>query len=95
MAMMAQQRFEASLNGIAKLKIEWKGLTPRHRVFASVTEVGPQDRPFIGDARMTVHNVAPQKDHALVWVEVERDSPWRVFIDLMTVDPGALKPPVF
>ena len=94
-AMMAQQRYEASINHNNKLKISWPGLTPRHRVFASITEVGAQDVPWLGDARMSVYNVVPQHDYVVVWVDVAWDNPLRVFIDLLTVDPVAIKPPVF
>jgi hypothetical protein len=95
MAMMAQQRFEASFNRNQKLTISWPGLTPRHRVFASVTEVGASDRPHVGDARMSVYNVAPAEDYVVVWVDVDWDTPLRVFVDLLTVDPAAIAPPVF
>ncbi|WP_149264576.1 hypothetical protein [Actinomadura sp. K4S16] len=52
--------------------------TPDTRVTASIVEVDNADAPFIGAARMTVHNVRPYQGGVQVWANIEWSADLRV-----------------
>ncbi|QXJ24705.1 hypothetical protein AGRA3207_006082 [Actinomadura graeca] len=52
--------------------------TPSTRVVVSIVEVDANNVPFIGSARMTIHNVRPYQGGVHVWANIEWDSNLRV-----------------
>ncbi|HEX2317292.1 MAG TPA: hypothetical protein VHJ17_26325 [Thermomonospora sp.] len=52
--------------------------TPSTRVTASIVEVDGGNVPFIGSARLTIHNVQPYQGGVRVWVNIEWSSNLRV-----------------
>ncbi|WP_141585752.1 hypothetical protein [Actinomadura sp. WMMA1423] len=53
---------------------------PSTRVTASIVEVDNADAPFIGAARMTIHNVRPYQGGVQVWANIEWNTDLRVRI---------------
>ncbi|MEV3926896.1 hypothetical protein [Actinomadura coerulea] len=52
--------------------------TPATRVTASIVEIDNAGVPFIGSARMTIHNVRPYQGGAQVWANIEWNANLRV-----------------
>ncbi|WP_242903321.1 hypothetical protein [Actinomadura terrae] len=52
--------------------------TPNSRVTASITELDANGVPFIGAARLTIHNVSPFQGGVRVWANIEWGSNLRV-----------------
>lgn len=63
-------------------------ITAGSRVFASVSEyfTAPGVDPFLGAARMSIHNVIPHAGGVTVWMDVEWGSPLNVQLSIF-VDP--------
>ncbi|MFJ4909018.1 hypothetical protein ACIQCR_19590 [Streptomyces sp. NPDC093249] len=67
--------YDLGINGVFTLSFSVPGVTPNSVVMVSMCELGGQSRtPFIGDATMTVHNVAPDNGQVHVRGEVDWDS---------------------
>lgn len=62
-------------NGQWILDLNWCAVSPSSKVFVSISEADSSGTPFIGAARFTVHNVAPQSCHVKAWVNIEWGSP--------------------
>jgi len=64
------------------------GINENSRVFAQLSEYAgdPQKSRFVGDARLTVHNVVPFNGGVEVWTDVEWPRPLNVRLDIL-VDP--------
>lgn len=59
------------------------------KVFVSIAEGatgGPPAGKFIGSARYTVHNVAPQNGRVSIWINIEWSSNIRIYADYLVVD---------
>lgn len=59
------------------------------KVFVSISEGaagGPAAGKFVGAARFTVHNVAPQNGRISIWINIEWSSNIRIYADYLVVD---------
>jgi hypothetical protein len=59
------------------------------KVFVSIAEGaagGPGAGMFVGAARYTVHNVAPQNGRVTIWINIEWSSNLRIYADYLVVD---------
>jgi hypothetical protein len=74
-------------NGQWILNLNWGAVTKDSRVFVAIGEGAPGGGKFIGAARYTVHNIAPQDGRVSVWVEIEWSSPIRLYVDYLVVNP--------
>jgi hypothetical protein len=75
-------------HGHWNLRLNSSAITKDSRVFCSASEFGGGDQAdFIGAARYTVHNVAPQDGHVDIWLEVEWGADIRVHVDYLVVNP--------
>jgi hypothetical protein len=86
---MTTDAYDAADAGHGKmvLNITRPHIHPLSKVFASVSEWDPSTRqPFVGDARMTIHNVSAQEGSVLVWLEVEWPSDLNFIINLLVVN---------
>jgi hypothetical protein len=75
-----------------KLRLNWGDVGPRSQVFVSVGEgagAGPDEGKFLGDARYTLHNVAPRPGGVDIWVNIEWSSDIRLYVDYLVVNPPA------
>mgnify|MGYP001098971523 CR=1 FL=1 len=52
-------------------------------IVASIHEVDSSGSPFVGSARMTVHNIAPRPTGYDIWVEVSWDQDLNWEIDVL------------
>lgn len=58
-----------------RLTLTWGGFSPTSKVLVSISEADVNGRPFVGNARYTVNNVAPGDGYATIWVTIEWPSP--------------------
>jgi hypothetical protein len=65
-------------NGQWKLTLNWCAISPSSKVYVSISEADSVGNPFVGNARYTVHNVAPASCSVTTWVNVEWGSPIRL-----------------
>ena len=73
-----------------KLRLNWGDVNPRSQVFVSIGEgagPGPDAGKFLGDARYTLHNVAPRAGGVDIWVNIEWSSDIRLYVDYLVVNP--------
>jgi len=74
-----------TINGTYNLFCTWSRINANSHVVAAISEYAngdPADR-FIGDAQMTVHNIAPYNGGVEVQVDVNWGSPLNVRLDLL------------
>jgi hypothetical protein len=74
-----------TINGTYNLFCNWSRINANSHVVAAISEYAngdPADR-FIGDAQMTVHNIAPYNGGVEVQVDVNWGSPLNVRLDLL------------
>ncbi|MEG3849944.1 hypothetical protein QT971_21600 [Microcoleus sp. herbarium19] len=79
-----------NLKGQVILPLNWGLITPNSLVFVAIGEGaagGPAAGKFIGNARYTVHNVAPQNGVVKVWVNIEWANPIRLYVDYFVFNP--------
>ncbi|WP_242889488.1 hypothetical protein [Actinomadura litoris] len=57
--------------------------TPNTRVTASIVELDANGVPFIGAARLTIHNVQPYQGGVRVWANIEWGSNLRVRVSYL------------
>ena len=80
----------SNLKGQQILPLNWGLITPNSLVFVAIGEGavgGPAAGKFIGNARYTVHNVAPQNGLVKVWVNIEWPNPIRLYVDYFVFNP--------
>ncbi|REE98625.1 hypothetical protein [Thermomonospora umbrina] len=65
-------------NGQRVLNLPSNIFSPSTRVTVSIVEVDGNNVPFIGSARMTVHNVRPYQGGVHTWVNIEWSSALRI-----------------
>jgi hypothetical protein len=73
-----------------KLRLNWGAVNPRSRVFVAIGEgagPGPDNGKFLGDARYTLHNVAPRAGGVDIWVNIQWNSNIRIYVDYLVVNP--------
>ena len=78
------------LNGQNILPLNWGLITPNSYVFVAIGEGnpgGPAAGKFIGSARYTLHNVAPQSGVVKIWVNIEWANPIRLYADYFVFNP--------
>jgi hypothetical protein len=74
-------------NGQWILNLNWGAVTRNSRIFVAIGEGAPGGGKFIGAARYTVHNVAPQDGRVSIWINIEWSSPIRLYVDYLVVNP--------
>src|SRR5689334_8561298 len=74
-------------HGHWNLRLNSDAITKDSRVFCSASEfTGGDQSDFIGGARYTVHNIAPQDGHVDIWLEIDWNSDLRVHVDYLVVN---------
>ena len=85
------------LRGSVRLRILWDVIDKNSHVLASICELGDlasEERqanysgpwPFVGDARMTVHNIAPGPGQATIRVSVDWPSPLPIYLHVVVIN---------
>jgi hypothetical protein len=74
-------------NGQNILQLNWEFVNPDSRVFVAIGEGAPGGGKFIGNARYTLHNVAPFNGGVSIWVDIEWGSPIRLYVDYLVINP--------
>ena len=69
------------------LNLNWGAITRNSQVFVAIGEGAAGGGKFIGGARYTLHNVAPQDGVVSIWVNIEWNSPIRIYVDYFVVNP--------
>lgn len=74
--------------GSWKLTLNWGSISNQSRVFVSICEFGGgSNQGFVGDAKYTVHNVAPFDGGVTIWITIEWSADIRVRADYLIVNP--------
>lgn len=68
------------------LRLNWDFVNANTRVFVSIAEGAGGGGKFIGNARYTVHNVAPRPGGVDIWVNIEWSSPIRLYVDYLAIN---------
>jgi hypothetical protein len=74
-------------NGQRIYNLTWNAINRDSRIFVATSEGNPGEAKFIGDARYTVHNVAPYDGGVRVRINIEYDAPIGLSIDYLVVNP--------
>ena len=74
-------------NGQHILNLNWGTITRDSLVFVAIGEGAPGGGKFIGNARYTLHNVAPNNGVVSIWVNIEWGSPIRLYADYFVFNP--------
>jgi len=74
-------------NNQQKLNLNWGLVRANSLVFVAIGEGGAGGGKFIGGARYTLHNVAPQDGRISIWVNIEWGSPIRLYVDYLVINP--------
>jgi hypothetical protein len=72
------------------LRLDWGDINPRSQVFVSIGEGapgGPDAGKFVGEARYTVHNVAPRAGGVDIRVNIEWGADIPLYADYLVVNP--------
>ena len=86
---MTHYAYDVQAHGHGKqlLHISRPHINRRSKVFASISEYAGDVDPFVGAARMTVHNVSPHDDSTVhVWCSIEWGSDLLYTINLFVVN---------
>lgn len=75
------------VNGQWKLNLNWNVITNNSRIFVAIGEGAPGGGKFLGGARYTLHNVAPNNSQVGIWVNIEWNSPIRLYADYLVINP--------
>ncbi|SRR6476469_6718614 len=76
-----------NFNGQHILNLNWGAITPNSLVFVAIGEGAAGAGKFIGNARYTLHNVAPGNGVVSIWVNIEWGSPIRLYVDYFVINP--------
>ncbi len=74
-------------NGQHILNLNWNLITANSLVFVAIGEGAPGEGKFIGNARYTLHNVAPHNGRVTIWVNIEWSAPIRLYVDYLVINP--------
>ncbi|MEG4942610.1 hypothetical protein [Microcoleus sp. F4-D5] len=74
-------------NGQHILHLNWGIITRDSLVFVAIGEGAAGGGKFIGNARYTLHNVAPNNGVVSIWVNIEWGSPIRLYVDYFVFNP--------
>ena len=69
------------------LNLNWGSVNRNSRVFVAIGEGASGGGKFIGSARFTLHNVAPQDGRVSIWVNIEWGEPIRLYVDYLVINP--------
>ena len=69
------------------LPLTWSGFTNATRVFVAIGEGTGGGGKFVGSARYTVHNVAPDTGRVTIWVDIEWGSDISLIVDYLIIEP--------
>lgn len=69
------------------LNLNWGSVNRNSRVFVAIGEGAPGGGKFIGNARFTLHNVAPKDGQVSIWVNIEWGEPIRLYVDYLVINP--------
>ncbi|GET37979.1 hypothetical protein [Microseira wollei] len=69
------------------LPLNWGAVNRNSRVFVAIGEGASGGGKFIGSARFTLHNVAPQDGRVSIWVNIEWGEPIRLYVDYLVINP--------
>ena len=69
------------------LNLNWGVINRNSRVFVAIGEGASGGGKFIGNARFTLHNVAPQDGRVSIWVNIEWGEPIRLYVDYLVINP--------
>jgi hypothetical protein len=69
------------------LNLNWGAVNRNSRVFVAIGEGASGGGKFVGNARFTVHNVAPQDGRVSIWVNIEWGEPIRLYVDYLVINP--------
>lgn len=69
------------------LNLSWGAINHNSRVFVAIGEGAANGGKFMGAARFTLYNVAPQDGLISIRIDVDWDSPLRVYVDYLVVNP--------
>ncbi|MBF2065959.1 MAG: hypothetical protein IGS39_16290 [Calothrix sp. C42_A2020_038] len=69
------------------LNLNWGAVNRNSRVFVAIGEGAPGGGKFIGSAKYTLHNVAPQDGRVSIWVNIEWGEPIRLYVDYLVINP--------
>jgi hypothetical protein len=82
----------SGLKGEVVRKVKWPSIKHSSVIHISACEAGgghtfgPRDR-FIGDARISIHNIAPEDDNTVAfWISVDWGDPLDVFTDITILE---------
>lgn len=75
------------LHGQWLLTLTWSGFTNATRVFVAIGEGTGGGGKFVGAARYTLHNVAPDTGRVTIWVNIEWGSDISVIVDYLIIEP--------
>lgn len=74
-------------NGQWRLTLNDARITNNSKVFVSASEVNAAGIRYIGAARYTIHNIAPRAGAVDIWVNIEWNSPIRLVVDYLVIQP--------
>jgi len=77
---VTHRHYWGTRNGQWRLDLNWEGMSAANQVYVSIHEGN-----FIGDARYTLHNVAPRDGGVRIWVNIEWGSPLNLYADYFVV----------
>lgn len=74
-------------NGDGIFTLNWSPINRNSRVFVSIGECDPAGGKFIGGAKYTLYNVAPNNGSVQFWANIGWSYPIRVCADYLIVNP--------
>jgi len=74
-------------HGWWKLNLSWGAITKNSRVFVAIGEGAPGGGKFLGAAKYLLYNVAPHDGGVSIWVYIDWNSPIRLYVDYLVINP--------
>lgn len=74
-----------SMMGLNQLTLNTCMVNKNSKVFVSISEVSSVGTPFIGAAKYTLHNVAPDNCKVTIWVNVDWSTPLPLLANYLIV----------
>jgi hypothetical protein len=70
-----------------RLTLNWNVITPNSRVFVAIGEGAAGGGKFLGNAKYTLFNVAPANGSVGIWLDIDWNSPIRLSVDYLVINP--------